>query len=109
MNKSKDIEALNQLSLVSYLSILGYTPLARHPHATVYRVYFDGEPHSTIITVDHQSNRFHDPIQNIEGTLVDFACSLFGRTSIEILSNVMLYRIDLLMRQHSSSQMAALP
>lgn len=101
----KDISMLNQLNLVQYLRILGYKPIAQHSDSTDYHVLLDHvEP--TILTVDHRTNRFSVPANNWHGNLADFACLLFDCTSIELCSNIVLYRIDMLMSQSSSTKTA---
>ena len=101
----KDISMLNQLSLVQYLDILGYKPIAQHADTTDYHVLLDHvEP--VTLTIDHLTNRFTVPVNNRQGTLVDFACLLFDCTSIELCSNIVLYRLDMLMSQSSSTKTA---
>jgi hypothetical protein len=101
----KDIQELNALSLVSYLSILGYKPEHTGHDSTLYRMYLD---HTELLNVlvDHQTNTFIDIANNRKGGLVDFVCLQFGITPIELCSDIMPYRIDILMRQHSVEQAA---
>ena len=91
-----DVQQINDLNLVSYFKILGFKPIAEHDGSTDYAILLDS-PEPTILTVDHQTNRFHDKTNNRGGTLVDFACLLFECTSVELCSNLMPYRIDRLM------------
>jgi len=91
-----EIKKLNELNLVSYFRILGFKPVAEHEGATDYAVLLDNTD-PTILTIDHQTNRFQDKIHNRGGTLVDFACLLFECTSVELCSNIMPYKIDRLM------------
>jgi hypothetical protein len=100
MNQSleKDIKGLNELSLVRYLSILGYQPEHTEPDCSLYRMYLDDSDLLNIL-IDHEANEFIDIAGKRKGTLVDFACLLFGITPIELCSNIMPYRIDLLMRE----------
>jgi hypothetical protein len=93
----KDIKELNQLSLVRYLSILGYKPTHSGHDCTLYRMYLD-DVKSLNILIDHKTNEFTDIGNRQKGTLVDFACLLFGITSIELCNNIMLYGIDRLMQ-----------
>jgi hypothetical protein len=92
-----DIKTLNELNLVSYFNILGFKPVAEHPHSTDYQVLLD-DIDPTTLTVDHRTNRFQDKANNRGGTLVDFACLLFQCTSIELCSNLMPYQLDRLLQ-----------
>ena len=93
---SEDIEVLNSLSLVSYLNILGFTPIAEGPNSTNYQVHID---EFLTLTIDHATNRFHDKANNRQGSLVDFACILFEITPVELINNISPYRIDELMKE----------
>jgi len=102
----KDIKALNELSLVRYLTILGYTPVHSGDDSTLYRMYLDQKDLQDML-IDHEANEFIDIAGNRKGNLVDFACLLFGITPEELCSNIMPYRIDLLMRQHTPQEVIA--
>lgn len=100
---SKSISDLNELSLISYLDILGFKPVVTRPGSTDYQIQLDCAGPVTL-TIDHQTNTFTDRANNRQGSLVDFTCLLFECTPKELLSNVAIYRIDQLMTLHYSLQ-----
>ncbi len=96
MNQHVRLDNLNELSLIDYLRILGFEPIAFHPGSTDYVSPFNHkEPQ--ILSVNHKDNRFTAPGTHQKGTLVEFACLLYGCTPSELCNNIVPYKIDRLM------------
>ena len=100
-NAQQIIDELNNLSIVSYLKILGYSPAAESDKSTSFQVYPD-LPDTATITVEHDSNTFFDRKTSRTGKLVDLACHIFQIKPGELIRNIANYRIDLLMTRSIS-------
>jgi hypothetical protein len=92
---SQQIEALNAHRLTTYFALLGLEPIAIRDNATNYISPF-GKGGAAILTVDHDSNSFTDPINRKKGHLVGFICAWWGVTPKEIFRNIVPYRLYLL-------------
>jgi len=100
-NAQQIIDELNNLSIVSYLKVLGYSPAAESDNSTSFQVYSD-QPAPATITVVHDSNTFLDTKTSRTGKLVDLACHIFQIRPGELIRNIANYRIDLLMTRSIS-------
>jgi hypothetical protein len=95
------VRYFNDLNLVQYLQILGFTSTASRPEATDFYTPF-GTDTAAILTVHHKSNTFSDPDNHRQGHLVDLISQLYGVTPKEIMQDIMPYRLDILMHQTES-------
>lgn len=95
-NAQQIIDELNNLSIVSYLKILGFTPAAESNSSTSFLVY-PAQPGTVTIIVEHDSNTFLDTKSSRTGKLVDLTCHIFQIKPRELIRNIANYRIDLLM------------
>jgi len=93
---------IDNLNLVEYLHVLGIDPIATRPNESDYRSPFDDNSHA-IMTVFHDSNRFEDIGSGLQGTLIDFACHLFGCSPEELCGDVARYRLYLV-GKHTAAQ-----
>ena len=99
------VKYFNDLNLVQYLQILGFTPTDSRPDATDFYTPF-GTDAKAILTVHHDSNTFSDSVNHRRGHLVDLIIQLYGATPKEIMQDIMPFRLDILMQQPESDKTA---
>jgi len=103
-NLKKDIALINKHSFPRYMEILQMPVKENRPGCTDYEVMIHNVDH--IVTVHHQCNCFSSQTLDREGTIVDFACLLFGLNPEELCSNIVPYGIDRLMRTNHVTETA---
>lgn len=94
-NLKRDIALINKHSFLRYMEILQMPVKENRPGCTDYEVMIHNVDH--IVTVHHLCNCFSSKTLDKEGTIVDFACLLFGLKPEELCSNIVPYGIDRLM------------
>jgi hypothetical protein len=99
------VKYFNDLNLVQYLQILGFTPTDSRPDATDFYTPF-GTDAKAILTVHHDGNTFSDSVNHRRGHLVDLIIQLYGATPKEIMQDIMPFRLDILMQQTESDKTA---
>jgi len=90
------IDIMNQYSLLTYMKLLGYTPVHETEESTVFDIPQDNEPSVTLI-VEKKNNRFRLAMSITNGGLLDLASLLFRAKPEEVLADILPYRLDQLM------------
>jgi hypothetical protein len=93
---SEQVRQMNKHSLVTYLKLLGHQPSLIHPDYTIFPSPLSDSPQSMLI-VDNKTNTFRVTISLKGGKLMDLASLMFRRSPKEILSDIVLFRLDQLM------------
>ncbi|MDO6431553.1 hypothetical protein Q4E93_13190 [Flavitalea sp. BT771] len=94
IDRKKQVDAVNNLSVKSYLEILGYDSLISARGYALFPAVF---PKKGIVYVDNGINKFRIGQGKHIGGVLDLATMLFGVSRTAVLKNIALYRIDQLM------------
>jgi hypothetical protein len=97
------IDKMNQYSLLTYMEMLGYSPVFENEEHTVFDIPQDNGPSSTLI-INNRLNRFRFSMAITNGGILDLASLLFRANPEDILADILPYRLDQLMSANAGKQ-----
>ncbi len=87
------INSINAYSLVTYMEILGHTPLFSNQDIAIFHSPFTDCLDATLI-IDKKRNRFHINYSVQNGSVFDLARLAFQASPADILADIVPYRLD---------------
>ena len=97
------IDKMNQYSLLTYVKLLGYSPVFENEEHTVFDIPQDNGPSATLI-INNRLNRFRFSMAITNGGILDLASLLFRAKPEDILADILPYRLDQLMSANAGKQ-----
>lgn len=99
----QQIDKMNEYSLLTYMKLLGYTPVYETEESTVFDIPQDNGPSATLI-VENKLNRFRFSMAITNGGILDLASLLFRAKPEDVLADILPYRLDQLMSVDAGNQ-----